>query len=82
MSCSDKITRWLYLGLQGAVLSSLVVPIYVHSLVVGEYFDRDALERAFNERLEGLTVVDNFSAHRVSSVYADCESHRRYHNLT
>lgn len=36
MSCSDKIAAWNVLGLQGALGSLLVMPLYVDFIVIGE----------------------------------------------
>lgn len=39
------------LGLQSALLSRLYNPIYLDSIIVGDLFDKDALERALYKRL-------------------------------
>ncbi len=36
MSCSDKIAAWNVLGIQGALASRLLQPIYIDRVIVGE----------------------------------------------
>lgn len=46
-TCSDKICRWNYLGLQGSLLSSLIeAPLYMESLTVGRKFTSCICRRA------------------------------------
>ncbi|KAM8849139.1 double-stranded RNA-specific editase B2-like [Spinachia spinachia] len=51
MSCTDKIAKWSVVGLQGALLSHLVEPVYLHSLTVGTLGHTGHLGRAVARRL-------------------------------
>lgn len=35
MSCSDKIMKWILLGIQGSILSSIIEPIFLQSIIIG-----------------------------------------------
>ncbi|XP_050522594.1 tRNA-specific adenosine deaminase 1 isoform X2 [Daktulosphaira vitifoliae] len=53
VSCSDKILRWNYVGLQGAMLSLLIEPIYLSSITISGQcpYSYNALYRAVVGRL-------------------------------
>ncbi|KAM9323095.1 double-stranded RNA-specific editase B2-like [Pholidichthys leucotaenia] len=51
MSCTDKMAKWSVVGLQGALLSHLVEPIYLYSLTVGTLSHTGHLGRAMARRL-------------------------------
>ncbi|XP_058478307.1 double-stranded RNA-specific editase B2-like isoform X1 [Solea solea] len=54
MSCTDKMAKWSVVGLQGALLSHLVEPVYLHSLTVGTLSHTGHLSRALTRRLAGV----------------------------
>nr|XP_043871885.1 double-stranded RNA-specific editase 1-like [Solea senegalensis] len=51
MSCSDKITRWNVLGLQGSLLNYFVESIYFSSIILGSLYHADHLCRAVYQRI-------------------------------
>lgn len=52
MSCSDKIARWNVVGLQGALLASIIEPVYLTSIVLGSLLHPDHMYRAICGRIE------------------------------
>lgn len=59
MSCSDKVCRWNVLGLQGALLSHIIDPIYLDSLTLGYLYDHGHLSRAVCCRLDKKQSLDD-----------------------
>ena len=66
MSCSDKIAAWALLGIQGAIASRLLSPVYISAIVIGDVLPeltsivREDCERAFSGRLQGITGEEHW----------------------
>ncbi|XP_066062638.1 double-stranded RNA-specific adenosine deaminase [Chamaea fasciata] len=64
MSCSDKILRWNILGLQGALLSHFLEPVYLRSVTLGYLYSQGHLVRAICCRMDrdGKTLKEKIQA--------------------
>ena len=57
MSCSDKVGRWNVIGLQGALLTHFIHPIYLTSITLGALFHHGHLSRAVCCRFDHPELV-------------------------
>lgn len=56
MTCSDKIAMWNVVGVQGALLSTFVEPIYLDSLIVSDLFHEENMSRGLFGRINETTL--------------------------
>ncbi|XP_078085867.1 double-stranded RNA-specific editase B2 [Mustelus asterias] len=57
MSCTDKINRWNFLGVQGSLLSHFIEPIYLQSIVLGGTHHVGHLSRTLCQRPEDVAQL-------------------------
>ncbi|KAJ8727499.1 hypothetical protein PYW07_001618 [Mythimna separata] len=78
VSCSDKIAKWIHLGIQGSLLSLLCEPIYISHFIFGAGvpYSQESLHRALLNRSDCLShkldVVPQF--YQTSLVFSNINS--------
>lgn len=66
MSCSDKLLKMNVLGLQGSLLSTIMEPVYLNGIIIGDLFQHSHASRALYERIEKSEFPNPFRLNQVA----------------
>jgi hypothetical protein len=50
---------WNIVGIQGSLVSNFLGTIYITNIIVGEMYNKEAVERSLNFRVERITGYQN-----------------------
>lgn len=76
LSCSDKLAKWTFLGIQGALLSLIIdKPIYLHSFIIanGTPYNSEALSRALHGRFQEINLPNPYKQSAFIFGYSETE---------
>ena len=57
LTCSDKLAIWNCIGLQGALLSRFINPVYLDTITVGRKFSQAHMRRAMCCRMQSFDIL-------------------------
>lgn len=62
MACTDKILKWTLVGVQGALLSRFIEPIYLDGIIVSRFFRPRHLKYHLFDRLDERSIAPRLNA--------------------